>query len=68
MTKTANQHRLLWGVKFESGRADADAMLIGSLWADDIKSIRYEGEPTRALLFCTRAQARACTCARDGAS
>lgn len=52
-------HRLLWGVAFESVAGDHDAMLIGSLWADDLKSIRYEGEPTRALLFCTRAQARA---------
>lgn len=52
-------HRLLWGVAFESMGGDHDAMLIGSLWADDLKSIRYEGEPTRALLFCTRAQARA---------
>jgi hypothetical protein len=51
-------HRLLWGVVFESVVGDHDAMLIGSLWADDLKSIRYDGEPTRALLFCTRAQAR----------
>ena len=52
-------HRLLWGVKFTTGRRDTDAMLIGTVWADDLKRTPHAGEPTRPLLFCTRAQARA---------
>jgi len=34
-------------------------MLIGGLWAADLGGEPYAGEPTRALLFCTRQQARA---------
>lgn len=50
--------RLLWGVQF-TGTLDDDApMLIGGLWATDLGGKPYQGEPTRALLFCTRQQAR----------
>lgn len=51
-------NRLLWGVVFSSGPADREAMLIGGLWATDLGGTPYAGEPTRALLFCTRKQAR----------
>ena len=50
--------RPLWGVVFSSRPADREAMLIGRLWATDLGGIPYAGEPTRALLFCTRRQAR----------
>lgn len=52
-------NRLLWGVVFTTGPADRDPMLIGGLWAADLGGEPYAGEPTRALLFCTRQQARA---------
>jgi hypothetical protein len=52
---------LLWGVAF-SGVGKEAPMLIGGLWAIDLGGDPYPGEPSRALLFCTRAQARAwCT-------
>lgn len=50
--------RLLWGVHFIGSARDKTPMLIGGLWADDLGGKPYAGEPTRALLFCTRAQAR----------
>ena len=49
-------NRKLWGVEFSS--AGRSRFLIGSLWHRDSKE-SYEGAPTRTLLFCTRAQARA---------
>ena len=52
-------NRLLWGVVFTTGPADREPMLIGGLWAADLGGEPYAGEPTRALLFCTRQQARA---------
>ena len=51
--------RLLWGVEFRGGHAADPPMLIGNLWARDVGGgDPYPGEPTRALLFCTRLQAR----------
>lgn len=50
--------RLLWGVEFRSGGAVEVPMIIGNLWARDFGGEPYPGEPTRPLLFCTRAQAR----------
>lgn len=46
--------RRLWGVEF-SGKLTRPH-LIGSLWA--ARASTYHEEPTRALLFCTRKQAR----------
>lgn len=53
-------HRLLWGVQFTRSRDDDAPMLIGGLWHDEARKFNgfYEGEPTRALLFCTRREAR----------
>ena len=51
--------RMLWGVHFTGANKDDSPMLIGDLWATDLGHSTYPGEPTRALLFCTRAQARA---------
>lgn len=47
--------RRFWGIEF-IGR-DGKSVLIGSVWNQD-DSIPYHGEPTRALLFTTRAMAR----------
>ena len=44
--------RRLWGVEFSG-------TLIGSLWIEPAPPSAYAGEPTRALLFTTRAEARA---------
>ena len=49
-------NRLLWGVEF-IGR-NGDRILIGENWSDTRNATRHDGEPTRALLFCARAQAR----------
>jgi hypothetical protein len=50
--------RLLWGVRFTGN--DRRSFLIGSSWhrANNAANAGYPGEPTRTLLFCTRAQAR----------
>lgn len=58
-------HRKLWGVRMHDTEGQ---MLIGNLWltAEDGDSHPYAGEPTRALLFCTRQQART-WCARRNA-
>ena len=53
-------HRLLWGVVFTGGMLRDLPMLLGGLWHDEAREFNgfYEGEPTRALLFCTRREAR----------
>jgi hypothetical protein len=51
--------RRLWGVEFTGSRSDDAPMLIGRIWATEwASSTPYPGEPTRALLFTTRALAR----------
>jgi hypothetical protein len=56
---TSTWDRLLWGVEFTGTRDDDEPMLIGRIWAPEwASSTFYPGEPTRALLFTTRAQAR----------
>lgn len=49
-------NRLLWGVEF-TGSNGEPARLIGGLW-HEAGSPRYTGEPTRAVLFESRRQAR----------
>jgi hypothetical protein len=49
--------RTLWGIEFSSGREKV--ALIGGAWHDAMIDSRFKGEPTRALLFTTRAHARA---------
>jgi hypothetical protein len=44
-----------WAVEFTG--ADGTKMIIGRAWAS-FRHDPYEGEPRRALLFCTRDQAR----------
>ena len=56
--------RLLWGVELYSVDPNRDRRrqdlirLLGSSWADHAARF-YEGEPSRCLLFMTRAAARA---------
>jgi len=47
---------LRWGIEFRS--LDGKPELIGSLWLNHTPR-PYDGEPRRALLFTTRAKARA---------
>ncbi len=59
MTVTAKSYdKLLWGVRFTGSSVDPVPMLIGTLWMDRAREQAYPGEPTRALLFTTRAAAR----------
>ena len=46
--------RLLWGVLLHS---QAEPLLLGAVW-HEAEFGGYAGEPSRALLFCTRRQAR----------
>lgn len=48
----------LWGVEMTGGRMEKP-ILLGLAWHDHTIQPRYAGEPVRALLFCTREQARA---------
>lgn len=50
--------RRLWGVVFSGSIPGGKPTLIGGLWAADLGGKPYPGEPTRALLFCNRQQAR----------
>lgn len=68
MRPTKRWDRRLWGVVYASPMArvvrHVDDHLIGSLWHATAKS-SYAGEPTRALLFSTRHQARAWCAAQN---
>ncbi|OGP46224.1 MAG: hypothetical protein A3K30_03900 [Deltaproteobacteria bacterium RBG_13_51_10] len=48
--------RLLWGVEFS--QPDERPFLVGEGWATYPAQPLYAGQPTRALLFDTRKQAR----------
>lgn len=49
-------NRKFWGIVLHTN--DRDPMLLGSLWAGGNQLVRYDDEPTRALLFCSRKKAR----------
>jgi hypothetical protein len=49
--------KTLWGVKFSSPLTPP--MLLGAAWHELGRVMKYAGEPTRALLFETREDARA---------
>lgn len=58
-TKPNPWDRRLWGVLFHTGSV-YEPLLLGATWDDDLRNrAYYPGEPTRPLLFQTRAQARA---------
>lgn len=49
-------NRKLWGVEFLYGKGQP--VLVGSMWHSITRDPFYLGEPTRALVFQTRKQAR----------
>lgn len=49
-------NRKLWGVEFSS--PGEKPTIIGSLWHREKREAVYPGEPTSALVFCTRRAAR----------
>ena len=49
--------RILWGVEFRCRDKDDPPIILGTLW-DPVDRSGHDGEPSRALLFCTRKQAR----------
>jgi hypothetical protein len=52
--------RKLWGIEFRGSLKDDRPRLIGAGWLDSAHLVSYyQGEPTRALLFTTRTEARA---------
>ena len=51
-------NRNLWGVEFKGGFKEDQPVILGAAWNCKRADPRYEGEPTRALLFDTRQQAR----------
>jgi hypothetical protein len=58
--------RLLWGVEFTGGMPDDPPMLLGKAWSRmHTMNAGLPGEPTRALLFNTRKQARAWCAGRN---
>ncbi len=48
----------LWGVEFTGGMPGDKPGLIGTSWMNPRPKSQYDGEPTRAILFMTREQAR----------
>ncbi len=61
MTTISNHwHKRLWGVLFYGAQKDDEPMLLGATWHDEARLFEksYPGEPTRALLFHTRRDAR----------
>ena len=49
-------NQTLWAIKF-TYKDNSKSFIIGEVW-DKIRPPNYEGEPTRPLLFWTRAKAR----------
>lgn len=50
--------REFWGVEFTGGLPGDPPILLGSIWMRPPPIAQYNGEPTRAILFRTRQQAR----------
>jgi hypothetical protein len=50
-------NRALWAVEMRSKLSRPEGMLIGDTW-HSVTPRKYEGEPSRSLLFQTRKQAR----------
>jgi len=55
--------RVLWGVELND-KDDIRPILLGSGWHENCLLSNYDGEPPRALLFCTRKLAREWCAAR----
>jgi len=50
--------RVLWAVEMRSKSCRPEGMIVGTAWRK-VEAARYNGEPTRCLLFRTRKHARA---------
>ena len=50
--------RLLWGILFRGSMPTERPMLLGDAWCKPVPQPGYPGEPTRALLFRFRREAR----------
>lgn len=62
-TRSTPWRRKFWGVEFCNSRGEVH--LLCTLWGKGGRDqASYTGEPARALLFCTRAQAREWCAAR----
>lgn len=51
--------RVLWGILMKGSIPNDPPMLLGDAWYKPMPQPGYPGEPTRALLFYTRSEARA---------
>lgn len=49
--------RVVWGVLFDGFKGEPTKM-IGGGWHPELRGARYDGEPTRPLLFTSRRLAR----------
>lgn len=58
MKPTRQWNRLLWGIDFSTDGRSGPWDLIGDAWVPTESMMPYPGEPRRALLFCSRQQAR----------
>jgi hypothetical protein len=56
--KDTRWNKRLWGVLFTGSMKYEEPMLLGATWHKGARPSFYAGEPTRALLFCTRHAAR----------
>ena len=49
----------MWGIELSPFYPAGKPHLVGGWWVNGLGGDPYPGEPPRALVFCTRAQARA---------
>ena len=54
----SNWNRRLWGIELTTARTNDKPTLLGCGWSEGAHATPYFGEPSRALLFTTRAAAR----------
>lgn len=66
MKVTSVWDRKLWGIAFMPELQGDRPHMIGDRWNDHTRSPYYPGEPTRALLFDTRKEARDWIATRKG--
>ena len=51
--------KTLWAIEFRGSMKNDPPMMLGQMWHELGRFVKYAGEPTRALLFQTREDARA---------
>lgn len=59
MKRPRGWDRSLWGIVFLRSMPEDPDILIGQAWHSVVGPKRYDGEPSRTLIFDTRRQARA---------